>query len=181
MEASIRNSVHFVGPQKMPRNVVLLHRNGFLKCQQKAQECESHVPPAMERHTASMNLQSRLHHSTVQFTGDNKVDVSVASYNDGSFRRYVHFPHDHGEIPKCCGYTDIPEGFPCLHGVSVICEKFGSFKVRNLVEAGNCTQLWKRIYRDVTFSLPSQAGVDDVNSITKLSILSGDSLNIPKP
>lgn len=180
MSSSIRNCVRTVEPQKMLQKVVLLHRAGFLNRQQKAHNCEKPVPPAVEKHIASLIQRSRVYQSTVSFIGEQHMEASVASYTDGSIRRHVRLPLSHGEVPKCCGYSELPDGYPCLHGVSVLCEKFGSSNIHNFVEPRNLTSQWKKIYNDVTFPYPSQADVDDVISKAKLLVLSGENMNIPK-
>lgn len=60
MAAAIRNHIRTVEPQKMIEAVVLTQRQLFLKQQQAASNCQSPVPPHVEKHLASLIQKSRV-------------------------------------------------------------------------------------------------------------------------
>ena len=129
MSADLRNRIRSCEPQKMLSHLLLTQRTGFLKCQAMALTSKNPVPPYVEKHIASLITRARVYHPTVHFAaGTNQMEATVRSYTNGSSQRMVSFV-EISQTPLCCAYSQEVTGFPFLHGVAVIAEKYSSTNV----------------------------------------------------
>ena len=82
--------------------------------------------------------------------------------------------------PDCCDYSKLGDGYPCWHGVAVICKKHGSGNMWKFVDERLLTRHWKALYVDLEFRLPAKSKVDAVMPEAKKLVRSGDYLRCPK-
>lgn len=181
MAASLRNHIRCVEPQKMIHKAILSQRSSFLERQQRAVSHSGPVPPSIEQHIAKLIGKSKVYRSSIVFTaGTNQTEATVRSVTNGSQLRTVKFTEVLNSPPCCCAYSADGTGFPCLHGVSVICEKHGIRNVHKFVDSRHHTAAWKLVYENVTFPVPPQFEVDAVLAKAKRLVLNGDNLQVPK-
>lgn len=181
MSAALRNNIRSVEPQKMITTVLLTQRSNFLKHQAAAGSCMSPVPPYVEKHLAQLIRRARCYQSSVTYVpGTSQMEATVRSQVDGSITRTVTISDLPQTPPRCCAYSEKGSGFPCLHGVAVICEKYGTSNLYKFIERRHLTTTWKTQYENIFFSLPHQSLVDDVILAAKRQVISGKHLQVPK-
>lgn len=180
MYVSVRNCIRSVEPQHMLKNVVEEYRNGFLKRKAAALSATGPVPPRIEQHISDLISRGREYQSSVTFVeGTNQQEALVTSRTDATKTRRVFFSSDDHTPPSCCAYSLVRDGFPCLHGVAVICERLGSVNVHKHVERRNLTFTWKQQYEGVPFLLPHQFDMDRIMLEAEELVASGHHLHIP--
>ena len=134
MAAALRNNIRSVEPQKMIATVLLTQRAGFLRRQASALSCKNLVPPYVEKHLASLIQRSRAYQLSVDFLdGTAQMEASVRSQIDGASTRIVNLNPQAQVAPHCCAYSRLRSGFPCYHGVAVVCERHGSANLHKFI------------------------------------------------
>ena len=181
MNASLRNHIRSVEPQKMINKVVLTHRSGFLKRQSASQSYTSPVPPAIEKKIATLIQRSRWYQETVSFVdGNAQMEATVTSCTDGALQRRVRLSDARQKPPVCCRYSSNGDGIPCFYGVATLCEKYGTAYIHRFIAEKHVPARWSELYKDVSFTLPSQSDVYSVVSRAKVSVIAGTNLTAPK-
>lgn len=181
MSAALRNKIRSVEPQAMLSHVVLTQRNSFLRKQAAAAACKRPVPPYVEKHLASLLQRARVYQSTVRFIdGTSQMEATVRSFTDGSVCRRVVLSRTPQTVPECCAYSKDDSGFPCLHGVAVLAEKYGATNLHRFVHSRHLTKQWKLQYNGVSFPLPIQSDIDAVFTTAKTLVSTGNCIEVPK-
>lgn len=180
MSSSIRNCIRSVEPQVMLSRVFAIQRERFYAKKRAAMQCTSPVPPNIEKIIAKLIQQSRPYQKSVTFLeGTDMMEATVKSQTDASVLRHVKFSNSDQTPPLCCAYSRSSQGFPCLHGVAVICEKHGSVNVHKFVEARHLTQTWRSQYDGVEWESPNQHEIDEVMRSARKQVDSDQTLQIP--
>lgn len=163
MRASLRNSIRSAEPQQMLWTLVSVQRKRFYERKRNALRCTSPVPPNVERHIAMLITKSAPYQQSVQFVeSSDMMEATVASQRDATQIRRVIFSGQEQTPPACCAYSRSGDGFPCWHGVAVICQKHGAQYVHNYVAERHLTKTWKAQYEGVEYNIPSQESIDRI-------------------
>ena len=108
------------------------------------------------------------------------MEASVASSVDPTIRRTVKLSSNPREAPKCCAYSSLNNGFPCLHGTAVLKEKHGANRLHNFIANRHTSDAWKQQYENVLFDIPPQEDIDNVYISAKVMVAKEENLRIPK-
>lgn len=163
MAASLNNNICSVQPHHMLTKVVESFRRRFYERKSQALACTSPVPPRIQEFLAKLILKAREYQDSVRFVpGTDCMEATVSSRQNATITRRFVFSNSPQTPPSCCAYSRNGTGFPCWHGVAVICEKHGSVNVHKFIEARHLTAAWKAQYEEVDFPLRSQSDIDMV-------------------
>lgn len=181
MSAALRTQIRSVEPQTMLQKLVLLQRSRFLVKKQEALSCNAPVPPNVEKHLAKLIEKSRMYQESISWVpGAHQMEATVLSRKDASQRRHVVLSTSDHTPPSCCSFSKLGDGFPCLHGVAVICEKYGSVNLHKFIAPRHISSSWKRQYENVNFTVPPQDKIDNVIQSAKRLVAMKQNLQIPK-
>lgn len=180
MRASIRNSIRSAEPQQMLLTVLTVQRRRFYERKARAIACSSPVPPNVETHIAQLVCKAQRYIPSVVFIpGTDYMEATVVSYRDATQTRRVIFTAEEYIPPACCAYSRCGDGFPCLHGVAVICKKHGANSIYKYVARRHLSSSWKAQYENVDFRLPSQLEIDQVMDEARKKVARGEALQVP--
>lgn len=108
------------------------------------------------------------------------MEATVSSFTDGSVNRLLLLNNSPQTPPSCFGYPTNRIGYPCLHGIAVICEKHGATNSHRFDDAKYLTVRRNELYDNANFQIPAQADVDIFIAKGNMLVLSGEIINIPK-
>lgn len=110
---------------------------------------------------------SSVYGDKIQQHGNSAHESTVRSIKDGFLKREILLGTTDNVIPSSCSYSTTLDGFPCLHGISILCHSFGSSKLHHFIFLRHLTSHWIAMYSNVLFYLLSQADIDRVISNEK--------------
>lgn len=126
MYGSILNNIRNVEPQQMIFNFIRKERDLFLRRISAALAWNGPVPPHVDNNIAHLMERERTYYlPSVRWLGSHGMEATVRSMTDKSnlctliLTSERHFPE------MFCNYSTDGTGYPCLHDVSVIMDKFG--------------------------------------------------------
>lgn len=108
------------------------------------------------------------------------MEATVRSLTNGSTTRQVVLSGNLYVPPSCCSYSTLRSGFPCYHGIAVLCEKHGSANVYKCVPERHHTSVWKSQYHNISYGIPRQSDIDSVFTAAKTMVAGRNDLKIPK-
>lgn len=150
----------------MLHKLVNIQRSRFLTKKQEA------LAPNFEKILSKLMEKARIYLESIQWIWDtNQMEATVLSRKEVSARRHVVISSEPQTPPSCCAYSKVGDGFPCLYGVAVICEKYGSVNIH---------KFWKKQYEGVYFKVPPQYKIDKVIEAAKLSVVAKQNIQIQK-
>lgn len=134
MSTSLRNQIRGLELQRMLRTLCNVQRSGFVTKRQVVELRDNPVLPEVESHLANFVLKSRRDQNTVRFIdGTDYMETTVISYTDSSQLNHVNISS--GKTDTTCMLRIFYNwyGFPCLHGLGLVCEKHGSMNFYKLI------------------------------------------------
>lgn len=106
--------------------------------------------------------------------------ATVPSFTEGRNKRTVVILSESKGTPKCCSYQKTGTGIPCIHGIDVLSEKYGTSNLHKFVDERHLNSTWKEQYQNLTISLHSPNDFDSVMILEKRAAVADDNVNIPK-
>lgn len=180
MSSSLRNHIRSVEPQQMLHAVVSTQRTTFLKRKSAALRHHGPVPGHIEKHLALLIMKARPYQQSVRFIdGTNYMEATVVSQRDPTHLRHVRLTAEPQTPPMCCSHSSSGDGFPCYHGVAVLCEKHGSVNLHKFIAVRHLRAAWKAQYEDVDFPFPAQSDVDNIRLDAKRLVAQNLNIRIP--
>lgn len=164
----------------MLAQVVLTQRKPFIHRQIQALSAESPVPSHVRQHLGSLIQKARVYQPNVVFVdGTIKMEGTAGSFTDGSIFRRIYLGTETQKTPSCCPCTEDKGGYPCLHGIEVLTEKYGSQQLHCFIDPCHLRTNWKKQYANICFSLPNQSCIDDIMRSARKAVLeNGNSMEI---
>ena len=107
------------------------------------------------------------------------MEATVASRSDGFQLRHVCISTEPQTPPSCCAYSINGDVFPCLHGVEVLCEKYGAVNLHKFIHVRHVSSAWKRQYNGVNFTVPPQHKIGEILTAARSLVESKKNLQIP--
>lgn len=164
----------------MLSKVIPTQRDGFICSQETSEKCGKPIPSNIGLCLPALIRSSRVYEHTVKKVRDSQNEFKVRSMKGGSKTKKVVLPRSDHVIPSYCGYSTRLDGFTCLNGVAILCDRIGLSKLYLLISRSHLCSNWTEVYAKVLFSQPSQADIDYVVSNAKVSVLKGTKLHITK-
>lgn len=181
MYAEVWSHIRAVAPQTMLGKVVSTLRSKLLQHEADALYCDDPVPPTFKRNSAHLLTKSRAYQSSLEFIyGTNFMKSTVIIQVDGSQIIRVVLSSEAFSPPLCGSYFTNGDGFPCWHGVAVICEKYSSMNIYNFIDKRHLTETWKLQYGDVSYPLPERQDVDSFIFEAHRKVFRNENIQVPK-
>jgi hypothetical protein len=179
MSTALRTGIRNFEPLAMIMACAEFAKRKIEKMMGDANNWKGVVPPSVQEHIGKHIEKAEVYEGQVEaIPGSNMYEYNVED-SDGP-KRVVLSPTMTQTPPECCAYSQMGNGFPCLHSIAVIVEKHGPGNVYKFIDERYLTQAWKSTYDGIEVRTPAQHSIDAVMRAAKDRVISGDYLLGPK-
>lgn len=106
------------------------------------------------------------------------MEATVLGQVEPSTKRRKGFSPIPQMPPKFCSYSTNGDGFLCLHGATVIRDKYGTFILSQFISSLHLYSAWKKQYDSVLSILPYQSDIDRIIIEAEKMMSSGQNVSI---
>lgn len=140
----------------MTNKAILSLLSAFLLRKDKGLLHKGTVLSSIEKRITELIQKRNIHRSTIRFIffGTNQIEATVKSLTDGSRTHTVRLTERTNIRLVYCAYSSNGNGFPFLHSIYVIREKYDLRNVYKYVEAQRHVATWNSSYENVALPVP---------------------------
>lgn len=179
MSTALRNGIRNFEPLAMIMGCANFAKRKIKEMMDDANKWNGVVPLSVQEHIGKHILKAQVYAGQVEaIPGSDMYEYNVED-SDGP-KRVVLSPTMTQTPPECCDFSQMGNGFPCLHSIAVIVEKHGSGSVYKFIDERYLTQAWKSTYDGIQVRMPAQHSIDAVMRAAKDRVISGQHLLGPK-
>ena len=179
MSTALRTGIRNFEPLAMIMACAEFAKRKIEKMMGDANNWKGVVPPSVQEHIGKHIEKAEVYEGQVEaIPGSNMYEYNVED-SDGP-KRVVLSPTMTQTPPECCAYSQMGNGFPCLHSIAVIVEKHGPGNVYKFIDERYLTQAWKSTYDGIEVRTPAQHSIGAAMRAAKDRVISGDYLLGPK-
>ena len=179
MNTALRNGIRNFEPLAMIKGCADFAKTKFYAMKDAANKWSGVVPPSVQEHIGKHIEKAEVYRGEVEAVPGSHMYEYNVECSDGP-KRVVLSPTMTQTPPVCCDYSQMGNGFPCLHSIAVIMEKHGRESVFEFIDERYLTQAWKNTYVGIEVRTPAQHSIDAVMRAAKDKVLSGQHLLGPK-
>jgi len=133
MSTALRNSIRNFEPLAMIMGCAKFAKRKIKEMMGDANNWNGVVPPSVQEHIGKHIEKAEVYAEQVEaIPGSDMYEYGVED-SDGP-KRVVLSPTMTQTPPECCAFSQMGNGFPCLHSIAVIVEKHGPGNVYKFID-----------------------------------------------